>query len=82
MLATASLDKHVRVWDMSTTVDGRPACAAEKSLKVRPLIFYELCIRCASVAHLRLQRAANASLLLACMPSNSLCIRRLESFFV
>ena len=39
MLATASLDKHVRVWDMSTTVDGRPACAAEKALKVRAVLF-------------------------------------------
>lgn len=34
MMATASLDKHVRVWDLSTTVDGRPACSAEKALKV------------------------------------------------
>lgn len=37
MLATASLDKHVRVWDLSTTVDGRPACTAEKALKVGKL---------------------------------------------
>ncbi len=42
MLATASLDKHVRVWDMSTIVDGRPACAAEKALKACFVIAYGL----------------------------------------
>jgi periodic tryptophan protein 1 len=65
MLATASLDKHVRIWDLSNAVDSRPACVAEKALKVYCMhyifvvsVFVYVCT-CAQFKYLRIQYATH-----------------------